>query len=125
MKSVSTNLLLVEDEPLIRLGLADTCERIGFVVAEAQDGVEALAILRNHPGIGVVVTDIDMPRMDGLELTRVIHRDFPTVAVVLMSGKTYARTDDLPRDVPFFEKPINEVALASCLSTFRGSSAGV
>jgi YesN/AraC family two-component response regulator len=105
----------VEDEPLIRLGLADTCERAGFDVAEARDGEEALAILYLHPTIGMVITDIDMPRMDGLALTQAIQKEFPAIRVVLMSGKTYLRTGDLPSEVPFFEKPVDDETLLACL----------
>ena len=115
--SVGPNILLVEDEPLIRMGLADTCERDGLVVAEAGDGVEALAILKLHSSIKLVVTDIDMPRMDGLELARRIRAHFPSVRVVLMSGKTYSRTIDIPSEIPFFVKPVDDVALLACLKT--------
>jgi CheY-like chemotaxis protein len=97
------------------MGLVDTCERHGYVVLEAQDGVEALAILTRHPSIRLVVTDIDMPRMNGLELARAIQSDFRSIRVVLMSGKTYSRTADLPVEVPFFEKPVDDEALLSCL----------
>jgi two-component system, response regulator PdtaR len=117
------HILVVEDEPLIRMGLADTCERAGFLVAEAQDGVEALSVLKLHPSIALVVTDIDMPRMDGLELTRTLRDDFPSVRVVLMSGKTYLRTSDFPSEIPFFEKPVDDGALLACLKTLSAIAA--
>jgi two-component system, response regulator PdtaR len=112
--SVAPNLLLVEDEPLIRMGLADSCEREGFIVVEAGDGLEAVSLLKLHPSIRLVVSDVDMPRMDGIELTKKIHKDFQAIQVVLVSGKTYLRTDDFP-EVPFFEKPVHERALLECL----------
>lgn len=116
------NILLVEDEPLIRMGLADTCEREGFIVAEAQDGVEALAVLKGHPTVRLVITDIDMPRMDGLELTRIIHDNFPSVRVVLMSGKTYSRTGNFPSETPFFEKPVDDGALLACVKNLSAEA---
>ena len=112
---VISKVLVVEDEPLIRMGLADTCENAGFVVIEAGDGVDALAILNRDPDLRLVLTDVDMPRMDGLELSRTIAREFPDVRVVLMSGMTFSRTGDFPVNVPFFEKPINDSALVECL----------
>jgi CheY-like chemotaxis protein len=104
-------VLLVEDEALIRLGLAESFEDAGFVVLEAGDGVRALERLSEHPRVAAMVTDIDMPLMDGLALTGEVRRYFPGVHIVLMSGKTYLRDDALPTGIPFFEKPVNDSEL--------------
>jgi YesN/AraC family two-component response regulator len=116
-----TKMLVVEDEPLIRMGLADTCESAGFVVAEAADGVEALAIIQANQDLRLVLTDVDMPRMNGIELSRTIASQFPGVQVVLMSGMTLSRTADFPTHIPFFEKPVNESALVDCLKRLSGN----
>ena len=113
-----TNLpvvLLVEDEVLIRMGMAELLEEAGYAVLEAGDGVGALSTLRNRHDVAVLITDIDLPRMDGLALAEEARRNHPDVHVVLMSGKTYLRTDALPAGMPFFEKPVGETELISCV----------
>jgi CheY-like chemotaxis protein len=61
-------VLVVDDEPLIRMNAAAMLEDAGFGVLEAADADDALAVLDNHPEIGVLFTDINMPgSMDGLD----------------------------------------------------------
>ncbi len=117
-------VLLVEDEVLIRLGMAESLGDAGFAVLEAGDGLSALDILRAHPNVAAVVTDIDMPRMDGLALALEVRRSNPAIRVVLMSGKTYLRDDALPAGIPFFEKPVNERELIGCVRDLIGGGGG-
>jgi two-component system chemotaxis response regulator CheV len=92
-------LLLVEDSQFIRNGVKMALERVGYRVVEAGDGAEALDILNRGlkapPGqrIDAVVTDIEMPRMDGLSLTRRIRehaqlRQMPVLLHSSLSGKS-------------------------------------
>lgn len=72
-------LLIADDEPLIRNGVKKIIdwESLGFSeIFLAEDGQEALDIIRkNH--VDLVLTDIVMPFMDGLELTEILSREFP------------------------------------------------
>lgn len=81
-----TTVVVADDQPLIRSSLRallDDAPDIE-VVAEAGDGEEAVrAVVRHRPD--VVVMDVRMPRMDGLEATRVIRRDHPGTAVVVLT----------------------------------------
>jgi two-component system response regulator YesN len=81
-------VLIVDDEPQIRKGLHTIIpwESLGFVVtAEAEDGIEALErVEENMPD--VVITDIKMPRMDGIELSGELKSRFPDVHVLVLSG---------------------------------------
>jgi CheY-like chemotaxis protein len=108
-------VLLVEDEALIRMGMAEVLESAGYVVREAGDGIAALSILASNPDIALLVTDIDLPRMDGLQLVEAARSTRPDLCVILMSGKTYLRTGRLPDTIPFLEKPVSETDLVACV----------
>jgi two-component system chemotaxis sensor kinase CheA len=86
-------VLVVEDSPFFRHQIVSALEGAGFRTMEAEDGAQGFATLEQHPGdVGLVVTDIEMPRMDGLELTRRIRgasrfADVPVVAVTSLAGE--------------------------------------
>lgn len=67
-------VLVVDDEPSTRFLIRSLLERRGFEVFEAGDGVEALALAAGEPAVGLVVADLNMPRMDGLELIWELRR---------------------------------------------------
>jgi len=74
------NVLLVDDEPMLRMALRQYLEFAGHTVEEAQDGEDALACLRrNRPDI--VVSDVLMPARDGMSLCRVMRGDPQTANV--------------------------------------------
>ncbi len=80
-------LLIVEDEDLIRNAIVTGVDwnKLGFTVMSAEDGEAAIAVAEAfRPDI--VLTDIRMPFIDGLELTRLLKRDYPDTIVVILSG---------------------------------------
>lgn len=80
-------VLLAEDEALIALSLADLLEAEGHEVALAADGAEALAAARGlGDALGVLVTDLNMPRMGGEDLIRALRADRPGLPVVVVTG---------------------------------------
>jgi len=85
MPSTKTSLLIVEDEPATRASISNLLAEIGYSVRTAQDGFSALRALRNEiPDI--LLSDLNMPGMSGFELLRVVHRRFPSMEVIAMSG---------------------------------------
>ncbi|WP_164821305.1 response regulator [Paenibacillus koleovorans] len=81
------NVLIVDDEPIIRIGLRSMLDWRGAgltLLGEAEDGEEALAILESQP-VDLLVTDLLMPRMDGLELLRRIKDSGRDVGIVVLS----------------------------------------
>jgi CheY-like chemotaxis protein len=98
-------VLIVEDEPLVRLTGADLLADAGFDVLEASNADEALRILEATPAVRVVFSDVEMPgSTDGLGLARNICRRWPSIGIVLTSGHRI-REEMIPCDGRFVAKP--------------------
>jgi len=101
-------LLVVDDHPEHRQALAKVFERAGYRVRIAGDGKEALTILTDRP-FDLIITDLRMPRMDGLELLRSIRAMSPHVAVVVVTAfgewTTYLNAMDCGA-VDYLNKPV-------------------
>jgi CheY-like chemotaxis protein len=105
-------VLLVEDEPMVRLTQVDILKEAEFWVLEAQDADEAFEILKSRPEINVVLTDVDMPgSIDGFEFARLVRQGWPEVAVLVISGKTSPGPGDLPPGAHFLHKPVRSSKL--------------
>jgi len=96
-------ILVVEDEPVIRELMAILLEDEGYVVVQAEDGVEALETVAQHP-VDLVLSDVKMPRLDGASLAHQLRVQAHPLPVILMSA-VYAEVD-LP-GVRFLRKPVN------------------
>jgi CheY-like chemotaxis protein len=80
-------VLVIDDEVLIRLVIADYLRECGYRVFEAGSPEDAVAILQSDLKIDIVFTDLELPgQSSGLELARWIRRRFPAVKVILTSG---------------------------------------
>jgi CheY-like chemotaxis protein len=86
MRKVSSNsVLLVDDDPTIRNFLSSQLEKAGFKAQQAEDGIDGLVKLRN--GLPqVIISDLQMPRMSGIEFVSVVRRRFPSIPVIVLSG---------------------------------------
>jgi CheY-like chemotaxis protein len=84
---MGARVLVAEDEALIALSLADLLEAEGYEVALAPDGADALdAARRLGDALGVLVTDLNMPRMGGEDLIRALRAGRPGLPVVVVTG---------------------------------------
>lgn len=102
-------ILVVEDEPLIRLGIASLLEDEGFETCEAANADAAIRMLQRDNDIRLVVTDVDMPgTMDGLRLAHHVRNKWPPVELIVISGKVGVVSDQLPLRAKFFSKPYPE-----------------
>lgn len=94
-------LLLVEDEPLVRMTTADALAELGFEVVEAEDGADGLS--RLHPPPDLLITDLGLPDIDGPELLRRARERVPGLPAVLTTG----RAERPPGEFVFLRKPYN------------------
>jgi two-component system, response regulator PdtaR len=105
-------VLVVEDEAVIRHAAAEMLADAGFEVLEARHGTEAIQVLEGTEGVRVVMTDIDMPAgLDGVKLAACIHRRWPRIGLVVVSGKVRPAPGDVPPEAHFFRKPYDEAAV--------------
>ena len=99
-------VLLLDDEPLARMTLADMLYDAGFWTMEAENADQALRLLESRDDIRIVFLDVVMRQgIDGLALARLIRRRWPHIRIVIASGKMYAPEESLPEDAVFFHKP--------------------
>jgi CheY-like chemotaxis protein len=100
----NTVVLLVDDEPVIRMVASQGLEDAGFEVIEADCAESALEILKTRADVGVLFTDVNMPgAFDGLELATLVHELWPDIQLVVTSGQ--ALPTPVPDDGRFMAKP--------------------
>jgi CheY-like chemotaxis protein len=115
-------VLVVEDEPLIRLGMVSSIEDAGYVVIEASNADEAISRLAQESEVGVVVTDVDMPgSMDGIRLAHYVRRRWPPVRLLVISGKVGVTAGELPTGARFMSKPFQEPQLIDTIGTLAAT----
>jgi DNA-binding NtrC family response regulator len=100
-------VLIVEDEPVVRLALQATLEDHGFATLEAANAREALdAIAKMGRSIDLVFTDIRMPgEMDGMKLAQWVHRQMPHIPVIVASGYSANAQEAMAAGENFCQKP--------------------
>ena len=103
----AATILVAEDEGLVRAVTARVLGRAGYTVIEAQNGEQALQMVRRHgTTIDLVITDVVMAKLSGIELARRLANERPGLPVLLVSGYNREEmTDDPGRTISFLQKP--------------------
>ncbi len=102
------NVLVVEDEMVLRMRAVDIVEDAGFNAVEAVNADDALAILDARSDISLLFSDIQMPgTLDGLMLARAVHERWPSIKIILVSGQVKVSDDAKPLNSRFFGKPLD------------------
>ena len=103
-QQTGSTILVVEDEVLVRMMIADELRNAGYTVLEASNADEALEVLRHTSKVALVFTDLRMPgSMDGMKFAGFVRSEHPVLKIVLTSGDLAA--PDRPEHHGFFPKP--------------------
>ncbi|MCB1507376.1 MAG: response regulator [Hyphomicrobiaceae bacterium] len=116
-------ILVAEDEPSVRDFLKAALALDGHAVEAAADGAEAYEVLKGDPAFDLLLTDIQMPMMDGIALALNVARDHPDLPILLMTGYAHQRErahglDTLVKDVVMKPFTLDEIrkAVAAALA---------
>ncbi|MEN3286791.1 MAG: hypothetical protein V7634_1091 [Bradyrhizobium sp.] len=110
-------VLVVEDEPLLRMNTVDMVEDAGFEVVEAANAKQAMSVLEGRDDISIIVSDIEMPPgMDGMELVAIVRDRWPPIEIILVSGQLASDEVHLPERGVFFSKPYRPHELVAAMT---------
>src|SRR5579862_5952056 len=118
------NVLVVEDEMILRMRAVDIVEDAGFCSVEAVNADQAISILESRPDISLLFTDIQMPgSIDGLKLAHAVHDRWPSIKIILVSGQVKPSDAERPADSRFFGKPLGVEQMIAELQAMVGTGA--
>ena len=101
-------ILVADDEVLIRNLVTLLLQDEGYFVHSAADGHEGLELSRKYPGvIDLLITDVEMPRMNGTDLCGHLMEERPGIKVLVMSGREISEMIRQNANMPFLPKPFN------------------
>jgi DNA-binding response OmpR family regulator len=105
-------ILVADDEVMVRNLVTLLLQREGYLILAAADGYEGLALSRNYPGrIDLVLTDVDMPRLNGADLCVHLLEERPGIKVLVMSGEDTNELVSQNINLPFLPKPFDGLTL--------------
>lgn len=107
-------ILLVDDDPSMRRFIVRFLADAGYRVLEASDGVEAIELMATSGRIGLLISDVQMPGMDGPSMVAMIRRHQADLPILFTSG--YPRPDPMPAGVRFLAKPFDSATLLQHVS---------
>ena len=100
------NILVVDDEPWSLKFISRFLRKEGYEVTEASDGAEAIDLIDNSR-FDLVLSDVRMPRLDGVALAMHIRARIPTIPIILMTGVPLDLTPTLGYNLPCLSKPLS------------------
>lgn len=111
-------VLVVDDEPIIRMYATLLVEEAGYLAVEAATADEALAILEQRGDIRILFTDVEMPgSLNGLQLVEVVREKWPPIGLMVTSGHIRVDPQKLPERARFFRKPYSESEIIRTLKS--------
>lgn len=116
-------ILAVDDDALVLMNTAAMLEDMGHMVKEAGSAQEAMKILAQESDFDIIITDMAMPQMNGLDFARAVWRDWPTVPILLATG--YAELPEKPeRRLHILSKPFGQRELAKGIEAVLNEALG-
>lgn len=115
-------VLIVEDEPLVRMMVIELFEDEGFEVLEASNADQALSVFGQREDVALLFTDVEMPgSIDGYGLARWVHANRPEVKTMIVSGRALPRAGDIPDGAAFIGKPYDHDDVMRRVQVMMGS----
>jgi two-component system, response regulator PdtaR len=122
MSNRKATVLVIEDDPIIRMGALQFVIDAGFEALEANSADEAIRILEARSDIHLVFTDVEMPgTMDGIKLAHYIRERWPPVRLIVASGKMLLEESGLPTGARFFPKPYSDRSIVAAITEMLSS----
>lgn len=121
----SATILVVDDEPTLRAVIRRCLVRQGYNVLVAEDGQRALALAKSSGAIDLLITDVVMPGITGLELGRLLLLERPELRVLFISGFTFEEAvpaTDLTKGMAYLPKPFETTTLTAKVQELLGAS---
>ncbi len=122
--TMDLTILVVEDDESLSEALDDTLQLAGYQVRTAENGLQALRELENET-VDLIISDINMPKMDGHSLLKKVHAQFPDIPMILMTAYgTIQQAVDAMRDgaVDYMVKPFEAEVLVNMVGQYIGTA---
>lgn len=119
-------VLVVEDEPILRLDAISMVENAGFEAVEALSSADAIRLLEERLDIRLVYMDLDMPRSrsrNGIEIAAAIRRRWPPIEIILTAAYFTRESVELPERVEFYPKPVDHGEIVRAMQRLLGRDA--
>jgi CheY-like chemotaxis protein len=117
-ETIVLRVLIVEDEPHIRYLISSILKPLGYEVVEATNGLEALLLLAQTADIGLIISDVRMPELDGIDLTEEVKQVYPHVPVIIISAFSDDALEAVERGADYFiVKPFTRDQLLAIVRT--------
>ena len=114
---VASSVLVVEDQPLLRMVVTEVLTEAGLTVLEAGDASAALGLFDAHEEIAVIVSDLKLPgTLSGVDLVNRVHESRPGVELVLISGHEAPPSQSIPPAALFVRKPFTAELLTAIVT---------
>jgi CheY-like chemotaxis protein len=109
-------VLIVEDEPIVRMYEAELAEGAGFITLQANNANDALKKLDGAKPIQILLTDVNMPgSIDGLTLANIVRERWPEIKVVVVSAHVDSREPEPPTGIAYLHKPFTHGEFVAAL----------
>ena len=108
----------MDDDPMVRRFISTVLRMSGFEVLEAADAIEAMAVFQaGGSSVDLVITDVQMPEMNGYDLARMLLATHPNLPILLVSGAD----SEPPEPLPFLQKPFTPARLRDAVQEMLGA----
>jgi two-component system, response regulator PdtaR len=117
--SSMSSILIVEDEVLTSEYLEFVLQEAGFEAIPVASAEEAIEVLEHRDDVDLVVTDINLPGLNGLQLATLVRDRWPAINIIVVTGYSAPRSEELPSGSLFVPKPYNAQRMIEAVHHFQ------